>query len=330
MSGFYCPVEPAINPHVGVTEVRATEWLDRVGLGADPRLRAEVVRLNVAEFFARAAPEADDEPMQVAVRWACWAHLFLRERGGDEDFMTTAGEVQRALEVPWHAVAEDRFALALQDIALAMHGCASGQQARRFADAHRAWLFTAAWQASLDSMGLAPSLDDHVMMRLNAASGAPTAALLEIAVGEEVPAHEADSPPVRALSEMAVLVTGWDTDLHTGGGVVEVLAEQGRTSVERATEQARAMRDRVLMRFLDLREQVLIGPVSEALRGYLASLGHAIRGNIDWALGAPRFVGFTEAPAVPGQRGREWADSPTDADPSPLPIAAIAWWWDDM
>jgi hypothetical protein len=172
---------------------------------------------------------------------------------------------------------------------------------------------------------------EYTALRLQTAGGAPTIALLEIANGPEVPGAEMDSPAVRALTEMAIMIASWDNDLHSlhrelressaYPNLVTVPAHHRGLPPERAAAEAVRLRDRVMARFLRLRESATARPVSEARRIDLDCLGHAIRGNIDWALAVPRYRGIA---AHPG-----WADAPADPDPAPLPIPAIAWWWDD-
>ncbi|WP_309111246.1 hypothetical protein [Saccharothrix sp.] len=346
MPPFYCPIPAAIHPRVAEAEQRAIEWIDRIGLCADDRQRRRIIGTNSAELFGRFAPHADDDGLQVAARWAYWGFIYddMRCDVGDystsaHDYLTSATLVQRALEAPWHPLSDDRFALALQDIARDMHACATPVQVQRFIDAHRAWLFAVAWQVANRECGHMPSLEDYAVQRLNSAGGAPTLELLEIANRAEVPAAEMDSLPVRALREMAYLIDSWDNDLHsyfkefaednTEQNVVNVLIHHQGLSPDEAVRAAVGLRDRIMSRFLTLREQATARPCSSALRLHLDSLGHSIRGNTDWALAVPRYTAFDDdAPPVRPEPG--WSDHPSDPDPGPPPIPAIAWWWDDL
>lgn len=335
---FYCPVPEAVHPRAAEVDRDAVAWIDRIGLATDDEARKRLLRTNGADFFARFAPYADDEGLRIAVRWVYWGFIFDDRRcdGGrfSDDplaFPPMAARVQRAMDAPWCEAVDDRYARAAQDIVRGMYELRTPTQARRFTDAHRAWLFATAWQVANRARGHMPDLDDYTAMRLHTCGGAPTIALLEIANGPEVPGAEMDSPAVRALTEMAVLVAAWDNDLHsydkeireshTDQNLVNVLAHHRRLRPDHAVDEAFRLRDRVMSRFLALREAVAARPVSGALRIYLDCLGHAIRGNIDWAFGVPRYRGLVH----PG-----WADEPADADPAPLPLPTIAWWWDDL
>ncbi|GAB2997658.1 terpene synthase family protein [Amycolatopsis acidiphila] len=340
---FYCPIDSAIHDSVDEVEQEAVRWIDRLRFYRDETGRARILATNSAEFYARFAPDACRDGLQAAVHWVYWGFAFDDARcdhgkfsADPQRFLAMAGPLQRALENPWQAPpGNDPFVAALQDIGRRFHACATPVQVRRFTEAHRAWLFGVAWQVANCAAGRMPTLADYTAMRLNGAGGPPTLAMLEIAMGEEVPAPEMDSPAVRALTEMAMLVASWDNDLHsyrretderhTDQNLINVLRVHEGLPPARALAEAYGLRDRVMARFLSLREDVLAAPHSHALGTYLRCLGHAIRGNTDWALRVPRYTAYGD---VPAPRGPSWADEPSDPRRDPLPIPAIAWWWD--
>lgn len=332
---FYCPIPEAVHPRAAEADRDALAWAERMGLAADDRQRTLLRHTNSADFYARFAPYADYDGLRIAVRWVCWGFVFddrRCDRGRFSDdpraFPPMAGAVQRAMDAPWCRAVDDRYARAAQDIVRSIYELRTPTQARRFTDAHRGWLFSVTWQVANNARGHMPDLDEYTALRLQSAGGAPTIALLEIANGPEVPGAEMDSPAVRALTEMAMLVASWDNDLHsyaregrTAQNLVNVLAHHRGLRPGQAVPEAVRLRDRVMTRFLRLRETVTARPVSEALRIYLDCLGHAIRGNIDWAFRVPRYRGLLD----PGR-----TDEPADTSPEPLPIPSIAWWWDDL
>jgi hypothetical protein len=203
---------------------------------------------------------------------------------------------------------------------------------RRFADAHRAWLYCVAWQIGNRAAGKMPAMQEYLTMRIASAGGPPTIALLEVANGIEVQAREMDSPAVRALTDMTHLIASLDNDLysfrteiaenHTEQNVISVLCRHDGLSPAAALDTAMGLRDRVMVRFLALRDQVRPG-ASEELRIYLDGLGHSIRGNLDWASSVARY-------ASGGPQRIEIRDEPHDSNPDPLPYPAVAWWWDRL
>ncbi len=179
-------------------------------------------------------------------------------------------------------------------------------------------------------------------MRLHAAGGEPTYALLEIANGEEVPAREMDSAAVCALTEMAICVAALDNDRHsfaresgrrqTDQNILTVLMAQDGSTAEQALHDAVALRDSVLCRFLELGEKVR-ARAGRPLRRYLDDLAHGIRGNIDWARDVPRYLHTYGRGAVPrtptAVPSTAWSEIPLADGRVPPRLPTIAWWWQD-
>ncbi len=340
---IFCPLEPAVNPACRAVERRAVAWLDDRSLCADARERARLIGTHGADFYARFAPGAEEDRLLAASLWVYWGFAFddarcdagpYRDR--PEEFVPMAARIQRALERPVPSGDDDVYAAALQDIAARFRRLGTAVQFQRFVAAHRAWLGGVAWQIANEARGHMPGLDDYVTMRLHSAGGEPTFAMLEIADGLEVPAAEMDSPAVRALTESAILTAALDNDGHSlrreldaghaGQNIYAVLRRDGR-SLPAAIEAATRLRDRVLSRFLRLRD--LTRPrLSTAGRRYVDGLAHGIRGNAEWGLRVPRYATGDLTPGRTGGAEITWADRPLDDSTEPIPIAGIAWWWD--
>lgn len=90
--------------------------------------------------------------------------------------------------------------------------------------------------------------------------------MLELATGLEMPGQELHRPVVRALTEMAILVAALDNDRHslceelsrghTDQNIYAVLMRHRDLSVQEAAEAASRLRDRVMLRFLDVHERI--------------------------------------------------------------------------
>jgi hypothetical protein len=341
---FFCPIPPAIHPDVDVIERNAVEWLDHVHFYRDDAERARLLHTNSAEFYARFAPRGLSHNVEMAAHWVYWGFSFddtycddgpLSERPAE--FAALAGQVQRALEAAGNEPgAGDPHVAALQDVARSFHDCATPVQIRRFADAHRAWLSGVAWQVGNVARGHMPDIDEYLAIRLNSAGGPPTLAMLEIANGTEIPAHEFDAPTIRALTEMTCLIAALDNDLHSYHkecdrqswvqNIIDIVAHQERCARQDAMRQAVAVRDRIMVLFLRLRSRAM-EHASEPLHRYLDCLGHSIRGNIDWGLRVPRYTG-TESDGVSGATTRsETVDVPSDGSTDALPFSSVSWWW---
>jgi Terpene synthase family 2, C-terminal metal binding len=342
---IFCPLEPAVNPALRRVEERAIDWIDRFHICADGRERAWVIGTNSADFYARYVPHAEEDGLLAAALWVYWGFAFDDARcdagyysARPEEFVPMAARLQRALECPVPTAGDDVFAPALHDIADRFRQLGTPVQFQRFVAAHRGWLTGVAWQIANQARGRLPDLDDYVTMRLHSAGGEPTLAMLEIANRQEIPAAEMDSPAVRALTEMAILVMSLDNDRHSlirelerghnaEQNIYTVLRAERGGSLDDAVHAAGCIRDRVFTRFLDLRDRLLPG-LSEPARRYAGGLSYGIRGNAEWGLRVPRYVSRGVTPGETDTADLTWAERPLDSSDEPLPIPTIAWWWD--
>ena len=334
---FFCPIPAAVHPAVEEIEVKAIEWLDQVRLHRTDRERARLVGTNSAEFYARFAPHGVPANILTAALWVYWGFAFDDARcdsgpysANPSAFLALAGQVQRAMEVA--VPPAEPYAAALHDISTRMRTQVTATVFRRFVGAHQHWLYCVAWQIGNRAAGRMPTVQEYLTMRIGSAGGPPTIELLEIANGIEVPPREMDSPGVRALTDMAQLIASLDNDLHsfrkeltedqTDQNIISVLCHHDGLSLAAAVDAAVSIRDRIMLRFLELRDQVRV-TAGEELRTYLDGLGHAIRGNIDWAGSVPRYSGG-------GPLRVEISDEPYDTNPGPLPYPAVSWWWERL
>jgi hypothetical protein len=339
---IFCPIEPRIHPQAKDIEERSIEWLAGYDYFVGPGGRERLLGTNSAEFAARVTPDALTERLQMASDWDYLGFAFddaFCDSGpmstDPARFMRHANRIIRMLEAPrdMPATDHDPYMTALADISARFAACVTPTQHRRWVLAHRAWLFGVAAQISTAAT---PGLDDYLTIRVNNAAGEVVTATGELAAGDEVPAHEMDLPAVRALTEMCRVLAALDNDLHSyrkttsqhesnQQNLVTVLAtEQGR-GLGPAANAAVGIRDRIMCRFLILREQLTATPgMGAPARAYVQSLGHVIRGNIDWALNVPRYTvdGTTAGDTV------IWTEYPADSCPSAPPLPSIAWWWD--
>ncbi|WP_282793937.1 hypothetical protein [Streptomyces sp. CC224B] len=341
---LFCPLESAVHPRVREIEKRAAEWIGASGMCASEREEAWVVATHSGDFYARFAPVADDDRLLAAALWVYWGFAFDDARCDSgplsirpAQFNALAGQVQRACETD-SARPDDRYARALQDITRRFRSFAPPAQVARFAHAHRAWLSGVAWQIGNEAVGRMPGLDEFLTMRMLAAGGEPTYALLELATGAEVPGRELHRPAVRALTEMAMMVASVDNDRHslhkelsrghTAQNVYTVLMAERDLTLQQAVDEAARLRDRVLLRFLDLHDRVRPTAGTD-LATYLQGLRYGMRGNNEWGLRVPRYLSQGSWPDSMEELPLTYAEEPSDTRPGPVEGApSIAWWWD--
>lgn len=342
---LYCPLESAVHPRVGRVEQRAVRWVQESGMCATEREKAWVVATHSADFYARFAPTAeDDDRLLAAALWVYWGFAFDDARcdsgplsGRPDRFNALAGQVQRACEAGVTAD-EDRYVTALLDVVRRFRTSSPPVQVLRFLHAQRAWLTGVAWQVGNQAAGRMPRLDEFLAMRLLSSGGEPTFALWELATGIEVPDHELHHPATRAATELAIMLAALDNDRHSmlkelvrdqaDQNIYTVLMADGSLSLPEAVTVANGLRDRMMLRFLDLLDRIRPGASSE-LRAYLRDLGHGVRGNNEWGLRVPRYLSQGHWPDPMEDLPLTWSDEPSDTRPGPIEGApSIAWWWD--
>lgn len=354
---FYCPIEGARHPAVEAIERRCVEWIDQFQFCKTPAERTWLLASFSADFCARFAPRGTFDGLLLYAQWVYWAFAF-DDAFCDEGPMSTdpgafgiyAGQVQRALEVSCSSegpdnsdlVHKDPYIAALCDIGYRARRLATPTQRRRLLDNHRRWLFGVQWQISNRAKKLTPGLDDYFGMRLGSCAGALTLGWIEIANQTEVPPAEMDLPAVQALTEMASLVAAMDNDRHSlpkdtvldlaDQNFAIVIAQHHHLDINQALQDAIAIRDRILVRFIDLRAQVRPN-ASEALGQYLDNLGHAVRGNADWGMRVTRYHNYADRCTAPEliytNQHLNWAAQPADKRTDSLPYPSLRWWWDD-
>jgi hypothetical protein len=347
---FFCPIDSALNPAVTEVDQRALAWIEQTGICSTVTESVWAAASSSADFYGRFAPTARADRLLGPVCWVYFGFVFDDAHCDDgpmstnpSDFIRYAGKIQRALETPSLPPnsLDDRYVNAIHEIGVMLRGHGSPVQIQRFSQAHRAWLFGVAWQIGNRAARRMPGLDEYLTMRLHSAGGEPTFALLELANGlDDIPATEIDSPEVRALTEMAIAVAMLDNDRHSilkearnlqaEQNILSVLTHQHGYPIAEAAREAVALRDQIMLRFLELRQKAMRA-ASTPLRIYLTGLGHGMRGNAEWGQHVARYVSSARLSELPGripEATYQWTDVPSRCGrPDPTP-PSIAWWWD--
>ncbi|MDH6130394.1 hypothetical protein P3T39_007387 [Kitasatospora sp. GP82] len=347
---FYCPIEPAVHPGAARLEARAIAWVDEFGLYENAVDRAWGLATHSTDFSCRIIPHGDEEKLLLFILWNHWAFALddnVHDTGSAAT--TTAGivdfnaRVARCLETPGAALlGAGPLTAAFEDLVGRTRAATTPVQFRLVTEGLRDWLFGAAWQAGNTERGIMPTLSDYVAIRPSVNGTRFSLAWSLIAQGIEVPGDELYSDSVQALTDVAGSVVSYDNDLFSYAkedsqqtleqNIVNVLAQHHRCSPQEALRAAVAVRDRTMVLFLRLREQIARSAGPELLR-YLEALGHYIVGSIQWMNAAPRYASPRNRHIVPvpgASWNITWRDTPTDPSTDPLPVPAAAWWWKQL
>lgn len=344
LPAFYCPIEPAVHPRAASIERRAIDWMDQTGLYRDKRERAWGVATRSAELACRVLPTCPEDKAWLFGAWNYWS-FALTDRIEDEREPSARGiadftvHVLRVLEEPGYRPPRNRCGEALADLAARTRACTTAVQFHRLADGVRDWLLAASWRAANAARRTIPPLDDFAAMLPSLAAARLFAAWLEIAEGTEVPAKSRWSSAVQALTSAAGFVVGCDNalvghltghaDAGPGPDMVTVLMTHRQCSAAAAVTGTISARDRVLTRFLGLRNRLAKG-ATPGLRRYLKGLGHYVRGCLDWMNTAPRYATPGRRPVLPvtgASLNLVISRFPAELTTEPTGIASIDRWW---
>ncbi|WP_078952432.1 terpene synthase family protein [Streptomyces sp. NRRL F-5755] len=348
----YCPLPSAVHPDAGRLNACAADWLNGYGLCRDGAQRVRMTGNDVGGFYGRIMPRAPGGRLQLAVDW-CALMFAFDDQHCDEgpaslragDFAGFATRLLRVLEAPGTVPGDDRdpYLAAAGDLAARCRAEGTPVQVRRMVDGHRAWFLGVLWEFGCRLGDRTPSLDDYAHLRQHTAAGTATTSWTEIVDGAEIPGAAMDAPVVRALSELAFTTAAFDDDLFSYGkerwlaardprparcrlNLVDILAAEHGLGLEAATAAAVDLCNRLTLRFVRLRDQVLPA-TQEPLRRYLGHLSHLIRGNLEWGLRAGRYTNPDgRHPGAVRTTGSFTPVAPRADAPPPIP--SIAWWWD--
>ncbi len=353
---FYCPFPYAISPEAAEVDRRTVQWMDDFGMHRGRTQRDYLATQKVGYFASLTMPHGSGEGLQIASDQLFWLFTFddmyCDEREGEaslDELVQLLGKLARILEAPTaEMLPGNPWADGLRDLRRRLDLYATPVQTARWVEELRKYLFGLIWEAVNRSAGRIPRINDYVAMWLNVTATAPSLMFIDISSGYEVSAEEMSTPRVRALTEMANALVGWDNDIISFNkeafrkerygyaelqNLVSVLAHQNDCSIADALTTAVAMRDRVMSLFLRLSEEVKNEAGTE-LHRYVHGLGEWVRGYLEWSMitdryGDPRNPGDALAPQrIP--MPRTWKDDPTDDSLEPLPVTAIGWWWDQL
>ncbi|MGW8378119.1 hypothetical protein [Streptomyces sp. ODS28] len=343
-AAFWCPIDPAEHPRASDLGDVALKWVGRYGLEDDPDQLRRLEQADFGGLTALTMPEGHYEPLRMMA--SLHATLFAFDDGVCDEGQVPPGElaaqtsrILRLLESADPPGPEDSvFARALREIRVGLEPYASEDQLRYWVRSMERYLTSLVTEAEQRRAPGLPSLEEYVPMWMGAIGMAPSTALIPITAGYEVSPEDLERPRVRALTEMTWTLVAWDNDLYSRAkeieragdtlNLIDVLAHERNCSLEQAQLEAVALRDRVQALFLRLREQTA-ATAGPQLRAYLDGLAQFVRGHLDWASACARYkAGRREA--ADGTTEGWWKSAPDDALNEPVPVASIAWWWDQL
>ncbi|SFR30175.1 hypothetical protein SAMN04488564_1314 [Lentzea waywayandensis] len=336
---LWCPIASAIHPNWQVWERNTMQWINEFHLESEQQDSGRLPSIAAGELAARTALNPADEcGGQLSADSLMWLFAFDdaycdegRYSHSPAAMAMLVAEMVRVAETG-HTSSRSPLARALVDLRHRLDRLATPEQAARWTHAMRGYLTYQVWEAAYRSGSSMPTLDEYAVARIRNGSMEVCAMVLDIAEGYVVPGDELERADVRALTEMACSIVGWDNDIasyykeHERSGdklnLVDVMANELGVTPDESLPDVVAFRDATLDLFLRLQRQVA-PEVSAETRRYVNGLASWIRGNLDWSLNTARYRRPDRASiTVTEVREREM-----------LPIgppSGVAWWWHQL
>jgi terpene synthase-like protein len=356
---LFCPFPYAIHPEYQAMDQRCLTWLTQVGVSQVEQAKALLAVGNWAEGLACSYPVGAREAVQLVIDWAVFYavvdDMFTELGPLGRDLARLAKHLSRmlrTLEVPNSGLTGDTpFERAWRDIAQRCFDLAPPQVFRRWVQGHRAHFACVAWHQSFLVAGRLPNLNEYISLRGGAVGTAPSAAMVELTRGCEVPSEEMDSPAARALHEAWAFLHGCDNDLISYGkelwdarharttaetsatpfNIVGLMMHERGCDLPEALAQTVTLRNQVMLLLLRLVER-LRRRASAPMRTYLDGVGPNIRGVLDWYL-CPRTTRYTNPDGKsPGavRYAFDIIETAPAARQVPTDLPTMSWWWDHV
>lgn len=326
---LFCPIAPAISKHLARARSESLKWVAQHRLVRDDARLQAFDRLGIAEFVARAYPDADYEALRVVLDWTLWG--FLAD--DQHDSLVRRPELLRArylehAEVLEHGMTDHVTGMhdALADIrdrvlAQSHPGCL-----RRFAEASRDWFESMGQEIDNRVRSTPPSIAQYLRLRERTVGMYTEYALFDVTHHLRTDDEFWIDPDVRRLMAMAANIIGWSNDVFSFSkereagdphNIVLLYTVELGLEQQAAVERTAAMHNREMLRFVELEASVRAQRwTSPALMDpFLGLLRAWIRGNLDWALASDRYgelgeiVDVSDELAMPSARRRRKRDA---------------------
>ncbi|MGI5273033.1 terpene synthase family protein [Nonomuraea sp. CA-218870] len=301
-----CPFPSEINEHAAEIDAQSHQWLAASALLAGADTVEHFRRSQIGMLAARTNPAVPRASLRLISDWYNWLFAFDDAFCEGELMGHRASALARALPPLFDVLDRrrdpdpaDPFGLALRELLDRIAELGTPAQVDRWRTTVKEYLFAQVWEAANREADLIPTPEDYILMRRITGATFTCFALIDVGGGYRLEAEEWHHPDVRALSDLACDLIGWDNDLLSYAkerdndkarhNLVTVLATHRRLPLQDALHEVAGMHVTAVHAFVERRAR-LGAWAPPPVRRYVRGLEHWVRGHIEFSLASARYV----------------------------------------
>ncbi|HGL4261645.1 terpene synthase family protein [Burkholderia dolosa] len=318
---LYYPFAASMHPDADRAEADLVDWMNRHGLLEDSRWANGIRHGKVGEYCARIYPYSTLDGLCTVSRAYGWIfaiddglcslhgvarapadlgalYLWLYEMIADPTGHDPV-PLRDALcaRLPHLAAFLPALQHATQDICARIEATCTRTQYARWVAGMMTFLFSTLWEAGRYATDVVPGEAEYLSGRTYNGCGEGAFALIDIAAGYEVPAGFYADEAVQRLRKLSNVVLCLCNDIfsypkeagESSSNLVCVLIHERGLTPQAALDEAAAIHNRHLVRYLELEAKVRARTDEPASLRLLDAARSYIRGNYDWHFGSPRY-----------------------------------------
>ncbi|WPG37272.1 hypothetical protein [Variovorax sp. EBFNA2] len=340
-----CPLPFAVYPDSPKFDAATAAWMIKWKLYSDDAHCERLTHTECGRLAALMYPAAkSDALLQVMADYTIWAFAFDDEYCDEGDMSRRPAEstlamhrMQRAIECPEYTIdPHDNFALALRDLRQRMDALASPLHGARFVNVQRGYFFVEMNKLAHEAPR---EFNDCATLRLASGGGIVFPTLAHIASVNAIRQQDMESRRMMAMTEMAAMLIVWDSDIYSYGKELAREPDGRQHSLcawihhrrglaqEDTVREAIALRNSVFSLYLRLREDMLSDAAPD-VRDYIRGLDGYVRGGFHWIQNNDRYRFRNGVDGERAYEGGDLANALPPDDGTPIPVPALAWWWE--